>query len=84
MAEVSSQIEKLDKNNYQSWKFRIRNFLMGKNIWGVVSGSEVKPTPAGTAPTPREMRAINTWIEKGRMLMFILSQNISNAIIGNV
>ena len=24
--------EKLDKNNFQAWKFRMTNFLMGKNI----------------------------------------------------
>ncbi len=26
-------IERLDENNFQVWKFRIMNFLMGKGYW---------------------------------------------------
>ena len=31
-------IEKLDKGNYQQWKFRMSNYLMGKGLWGYVIG----------------------------------------------
>ena len=47
MAEISTQIEQLDKNNYQAWKFRIRNFLIGKIFWVLVIGDEKKPIVAG-------------------------------------
>jgi hypothetical protein len=42
MANGLSQIaiEKLDKNNFQVWKFRIMNFLMGKNYWEFITGDE--------------------------------------------
>ena len=33
-------IEKLDKNNYPSWKFRVTNFLIGKGLYEFVSGEE--------------------------------------------
>jgi len=33
-------IEKLDKNNFQMWKFRILNFLMGKGYWEFITGDE--------------------------------------------
>ena len=36
-------IEKLEKNNYQPWKFRMRNYLIGKSLWGYASGEEVEP-----------------------------------------
>ena len=37
-------IEKLDKNNYQPpWKFRMRNYLIGKSLWGYVTGEEAEP-----------------------------------------
>ncbi len=36
-------IEKLNKNNFQMWKFRIMNFLMGKGYWEFVIGDETKP-----------------------------------------
>jgi hypothetical protein len=37
-------IEKLDKNNFQLWKFRIMNLLMGKGYWEFIIGDEKKPT----------------------------------------
>jgi hypothetical protein len=36
-------IEKLDKNNFQVWKFRIMNFLMGKGYWEFITGDEKEP-----------------------------------------
>ncbi len=35
-------IEKLDKNNFQVWKFRIMNLLMGKGYWEFIIGDETK------------------------------------------
>ena len=35
--------EKLDKNNFQAWKFRMTNFLMGKGYWEFITGNEVEP-----------------------------------------
>ncbi len=45
MADGLSQIaiEKLDKNNFQMWKFRIMNFLMGKGYWEFITGDEKEP-----------------------------------------
>jgi hypothetical protein len=36
-------IEKLNKNNFQVWTFRIMNFLMGKGYWKFIIGDEKKP-----------------------------------------
>jgi len=33
-------IEKLDKNNFHVWKFRIMNFLMGKGYWEFITSDE--------------------------------------------
>jgi hypothetical protein len=35
-------IEKLDKNIFQMWKFRIMNLLMGKGYWEFVTGDEIE------------------------------------------
>jgi len=42
MADGLSQIviEKLNKNNFQVWKFKIMNFLMGKGYWEFITGDE--------------------------------------------
>ena len=39
----TKDIEKLDKNNYQPWKFGTRNYLIGKSLWGYVTGEEKEP-----------------------------------------
>jgi hypothetical protein len=36
-------IKKLNKNNFQVWKFRIMNFLMGKGYWEFITGDEKEP-----------------------------------------
>jgi hypothetical protein len=35
-------IEKLDKNNFQVWKFKIMNFLMGKGYWEFITCDEIE------------------------------------------
>jgi len=52
MADGLSQItiEKLDKNNFQMWKFRIMNFLMGEGYWEFITGDE-KKSPLPKNPT---------------------------------
>ena len=72
MAELSSQIEKLDKYNYQPWKFRMRNYLIGK------------PVMHATNPAEEQIRNFNQWNEKDKMVMFVISQNISNSMIGHI
>jgi hypothetical protein len=52
MANGLSQItmKKLDKNNFQVWKFMIMNFLMGKGSWEFITGDEKEP-PLPENPT---------------------------------
>jgi len=46
MSDGINQIvsEKLDKNNFHAWKFRMTNFLMGKGFWDYVEGENEDPT----------------------------------------
>jgi len=59
MADGLSQItiEKLDKNNFQVWKFRIMNFLMGKGYWEFITGDE-KKSPLLENPTVRQLLSL--------------------------
>jgi hypothetical protein len=61
MADGFSQIaiEKLDKNNFQVWKFRIMNFLMGKGYWEFITGDENEP-PLPKNPTQQQIQANKT------------------------
>jgi hypothetical protein len=53
MANGLSQItiEKLDKNNFQVWKFRIMNFLMGKGYWEFITSDDNEPPFPGKPHT---------------------------------
>ena len=32
--------EKLEKDNFQAWKFMITNFFIGKGVWPFINGDE--------------------------------------------
>jgi hypothetical protein len=64
MADGLSQIviEKLDKNNFQVWKFRIMSFLMRKRCWEFIIDDEKEP-PLPENPTQQQIQASKTWHE---------------------
>jgi hypothetical protein len=62
-------IEKLNKNNFQLWKFRIMNFLMGKGYWEFITGDEKEP-PLLENPTQQQIQANKTWHEKTRNVLY--------------
>jgi hypothetical protein len=72
MADGLSQIaiEKLDKNNFQVWKFRIMNFLKGKGYWEFITSDETKPN--------------KTWHEKTRKVLYWLSVSVSDSMIVHI
>ncbi len=61
-------IEKLDKNNFQMWRFRIMNFFMGKGYWEFIIGDEKKP-PLLKNPTQQQIQANKTSHEKNRKIL---------------
>ena len=77
-------IEKLDKNNYQPWKFRMRNYLIGKSLWGYVTGEEAEPRLPTENVSVEELKAWKTWNEKDKKVMFLISQNVTNGMIGHI
>jgi len=52
-------IEKLDENNFQMWKFRIMNLLMGKGYWEFITSDEKEP-PFLENPTQQQIQANKT------------------------
>ena len=65
-------IEKLDKNNYQPWKFRMRNYLIGKSLWGYVTGEEKEPVLLTQNATADDLKAWKTWNEKDKKVIFLM------------
>jgi len=76
-------IEKLDKNNFQVWKFRIMNFLMGKGYWEFIIGDETKP-PLPENPTQKQIQANKIWHEKTRKVLYWLSMSVFYSMIVHI
>jgi len=85
MADVLSQIaiEKLTKNNFQVWKFRIMNFLMGKGYWEFITSDETEP-PLLENPTQQQIQANKTWHEKERKVLYWLFVSVSDSMIVHI
>ncbi len=52
-------IKKLDKSNFQTWKLKIMNFLMGKGYWESITSDEKEP-PFPKNPTQQQIQANKT------------------------
>ncbi len=57
-------IEKLDKNNFQVWKFKIMNFLMGKGYWELVIGDEIENLLSQKTPHNNKFKPIKLGMKK--------------------
>ena len=77
-------IEKLDKDNYQPWKFRMSNYLMGKGLWGYVTGEDKEPELPKDGATQNDLKAWKTWNKRDKKVMFLILQNVSNGMIGHI
>jgi hypothetical protein len=77
--------EKLDKNNFHAWKFRMTNFLMGKGFWDYVEGENEDPPelPEENA-TAVEIKAFKDWNQGARKVMYWLSVSVTDTMIGHI
>ena len=72
VAENACQIvtEKLDKNNFVVWKFRMTNFLMGKGYWDYIEGDlEEAPQIPEENATTTQIKAFKGWNQGARKIM---------------
>jgi hypothetical protein len=76
-------IEKLHKNNFQVWKFRNMNFLMGNGYWEFITSDEKEP-PLPENPTQQQIQANKTWHEKARKVLYWLFMSVSDSMIVHI
>ena len=77
--------DKLDKNNFHAWKFRMTNFLMGKGYWEYIDGEhEEAPTVPEENPTAAELKAFKDWNQGARKVMYWLSISVQDSMIGHI
>ena len=77
--------EKLDKNNFNAWRFCITNFLMGKGYWDYIKGEhEIAPVVPERNNTPEQIKALKDWNQGSRKVMYWLSVSIQDTMIGHI
>ena len=79
--------EKLDKNNFQAWKFFIKNFLMvEKGYWDYIEGEHKLPlvVPKENATPEEQIKALKDWNQGSQKVTYWLSISIHDTMIGNI
>jgi hypothetical protein len=76
-------IEKLNKNNFQVWKFRIMDFLMGRGYWEFITSDEKEPHLPEN-PTQQQIQSNKNWHEKIRKILYWLSVSVFNSMIVHI
>ena len=77
--------EKLDKNNFHAWRFRITNFLMGKGYWEYIEGEhETAPNLPEQNVKAADIKAYKDWNQGARKVMHWLSISVKDTMIGHI
>ena len=76
MAEIT-RIEKINGQNYQSWKYNMKLLLMERGLWGFTQqGQETQPDE-NAAATVRNAFRLRSDIGKNRMTIDTMITNLS-------
>ncbi|MCO5550040.1 hypothetical protein L7F22_003517 [Adiantum nelumboides] len=77
--------DKLDKNNFHAWKFRMTNFLMGKGYWDYIdcNQEEMLKLP-DVNPTAEQIKVFKDWNQGARKVMYWLSVSVQDTMIGHI
>ena len=76
--------EKLDKNNFHAWWFRLTNFLMGKGYWEYIDGEHKEAPDLLENPTTEQVKEFKEWNQGSRKVMYWLSISIQDTMIGHI
>ena len=83
--------DKLDGTNYSLWSFMVRNILVSRDLWGHVTGDDVRPgnvalaTPgrAPAAPPPPTVEQ-KRWDSKDALALLAISLTCKRSIIPHI
>lgn len=89
---MDTEVIKIDKlqeaSQFTSWKFQVRITLIAKEIFNVVSGTEVKPSPATDEASGSEkeaaLKSIAEWIKKDARAQSIIVGALSAKTVVHV
>lgn len=73
-------IELLTKTNYKVWRSCIESYLVGEDLWQVVS----RDNATAPANNVENAEALKHWTERNAKAEFILKQSISHGIFEHI
>ncbi|MCO5597945.1 hypothetical protein L7F22_052032 [Adiantum nelumboides] len=85
MAYKFNQIvsEKLDSNNFPTWRFWITNFLYGNGFWDYIEGENNEaPRCYKENATLEENKALKDWMQGKSNVMYWLSMSVLDGMMG--
>ena len=75
--------EKLDTNNFPTWRFWMTNFLQGKGYWDYIDGDhEEAPFCPEEHATAEQKKALKDWNQGKSKVMYWLSMSVTDTMIG--
>ncbi|KAH7437896.1 hypothetical protein KP509_05G094100 [Ceratopteris richardii] len=86
-ADGMSQLmsDKLDKNNFHAWRFKMMNFLMGKGYGKYIEGENENDLQLLERNwIAKQVRAYEEWNQGARKVMYWLSVSIQDSMIGHI
>ncbi|MCO5578805.1 hypothetical protein L7F22_032651 [Adiantum nelumboides] len=83
---ISSLVsDKLGKNNFHAWKFRMTNFMMSKGYWDCIDGNQEKmPELPDVNPTSEQINAFKDWNQGAMKVMYWMSVSVQDTMIGHI
>ncbi|KAH7279574.1 hypothetical protein KP509_37G024800 [Ceratopteris richardii] len=76
---------KLNKNEFHAWRFRMMNCLMGKGSWKYIKGeNENAPYLQERNQIANQLRAYDEWNQEACKVMYWLSVSIQDSMIGHI
>lgn len=83
--ENKFDIHRFDGKDFFLWKYQMKLFLLGQELWDWVDGTEEKPVAAAPgAPTEAERTALKNWSKKDHRAMMFLTQALSKSQLSKV
>ena len=69
--------EKLDRNNFASWEYKMHQYLVGQGYWSYIEGAHIDQ-PIKTAPQ------YATWVQAASRVMYCLATCVHDHMLGYI
>ncbi|MCO5571095.1 hypothetical protein L7F22_024827 [Adiantum nelumboides] len=77
--------EKLIRDNFHAWKFRITKYLKGKGFWDYVEGAnEAPPVIPDIGASVEQVKSVKDWHQGSAKVMYWLFISVSDNIVGHI